>query len=137
MMNADKQTQLSASGTDGKPIRMFFDGAGCRPDGDGSGFAWICPDTGERHIERVKGLTNNQAEYKAFLAALQHAPDASSVEMFSDSQLICAQFSGQFRVKDDVLQELLFEVLALIQNKRLKVALQWVPRNRNLAGKLL
>jgi len=120
-----------------KPRRMFFDGAGCRPGGEGSGFAWICPDTNQRHVERVKGLTNNQAEYKGFLAALQHLPEDSTVEMFSDSQLICSQFTGQYRVKDYALQELLSEVLALILNKRLKVTLQWVPRSQNLAGKLL
>jgi ribonuclease HI len=120
-----------------KPITMFFDGAGCRPSGDGSGYAWLCPDTGQRHVERVRGLTNNQAEYKGFLAALQHVPEDSAVEVFSDSQLICGQFAGQYRVKDYALQELFSEVLALILNKRLKVNLQWVPRSRNLAGKLL
>ena len=118
-------------------MKMFFDGAGCRPNGEGSGFAWLCPDTNERHVERVKGLTNNQAEYKGFLAALQHIREGSTVEMFSDSQLICSQFSGQYRVKDYALQELLSEVLALILNKRLKITLQWVPRAQNLAGKLL
>jgi hypothetical protein len=43
------------------------------------------------------------------------------VEKSSDSQLICAQFSGQYRVKDHALQELFSEVLALILNKRLNV----------------
>lgn len=136
-MNSETQTQSNNSTHDAKPLRMFFDGAGCRPNGEGSGFAWICPETGHRQIERVRGLTNNQAEYRAFLAALRHVPDGSSVEMFSDSQLICSQFDGQYRVKDYALQELLSEVLALILNKRLKVTLQWVPRNLNLAGKLL
>jgi ribonuclease HI len=116
---------------------MFFDGSGCRPDGEGSGFSWLCPETGQRHVERVKGLTNNQAEYKAFLAALRTVPDGITVQMFSDSQLICSQFAGNYRVKDYALQQLLSEILALILNKRLKVKLQWVPRNRNLAGKLL
>ena len=120
-----------------KPLTMFFDGAGCRPGGDGSGYAWLCPDTGQRQVERVRGLTNNQAEYKGFLAALQNVPNESAVEMFSDSQLICGQFAGTYRVKDYALQELFSEVLALILTKRLKVNLRWVPRSRNLAGKLL
>jgi ribonuclease HI len=129
------QSQDVTLGT--KPLTMFFDGAGCRPDGDGSGVAWLCPETGQRHVERVKGLTNNQAEYRAFLAALQSIPEGSTVEMFSDSELICSQFAGKYRVKDHALHELLSEVLALIMNKQLKVKLQWVPRSRNLAGKLL
>lgn len=85
----------------------------------------------------MNGLTNNQAEYQGFLAALRHLPEDSTVEMFSDSQLICSQFAGQYRVKDSALQELLSQVLALILNKHLKVKLQWVPRSQNLAGKLL
>ena len=136
-METARQTQPEKSAQGAKPFTIFFDGAGCRPDGDGSGFAWLCPETGQRHVERVKGLTNNQAEYRAFLAALQSIPEGSTVEMFSDSQLICSQFAGNYRVKDYALQELLSEILALILNKQLKVKLQWVPRSRNLAGKLL
>lgn len=136
-METTTKTQLEESTQSAKPLTMFFDGSGCRPDGDGSGFAWLCPETGQRNVERVKGLTNNQAEYKGFLAALENIPAGTSVEMFSDSQLICSQFAGNCRVKDYALQELLSEVLALILNKQLKVKLQWVPRSRNLAGKLL
>jgi ribonuclease HI len=136
-MKTNELTQSQDAALAVKPLTIFFDGAGCRPSGDGSGYAWLCPDTGQRHVERIKGLTNNQAEYKGFIAALQHAPDDSAVEMFSDSQLICAQFAGDYRVKDPALQELVSEVLSLILNKRLKVNLQWVPRNRNRAGKLL
>ena len=135
-MKATKRTR-SQDVAQAKPLTMFFDGAGCRPNGDGSGFAWLCPDTGQRHVERIKGLTNNQAEYRAFFAALESVPQGSAVEMFSDSQLICSQFAGDYRVKDAALQELLTEILALILRKQLKVKLQWVPRSRNLAGKLL
>jgi ribonuclease HI len=136
-METTTKTPSEGSALAAKPLTVFFDGAGCRPDGEGSGFAWLCPETGQRHIERVKGLTNNQAEYRAFLAALQNVPEGSTVEMFSDSQLICSQFAGNYRVKDYALQALLSEVLALILNRQLKVKLQWVPRSRNLAGKLL
>jgi ribonuclease HI len=136
-MKATKQTRSQDLAHEAKPLTMFFDGAGCRPNGEGSGFAWLRTDTGQRDVERVKGLTNNQAEYKAFLAALQIVPHGSSVEMFSDSQLICSQFAGDYRVKDPALQELLSEIQALILSKKLTVKLQWVPRSRNLAGKLL
>jgi ribonuclease HI len=137
-MKVENQRQSESSlAPNSKHLRMFFDGAGCRPNGEGSGFAWLCPDTNQRQVVRVNGLTNNQAEYKAFLAALQHVPEDSTVEMFSDSQLVCAQFAGQYRAKDPALQALLSEAHALIRDKRLKVNLQWVFRNQNLAGKLL
>lgn len=45
------------------PIRIHVDGAGARPDGKGSGFAWIEEGTGKRHVCRQDGLTNNEAEY--------------------------------------------------------------------------
>jgi ribonuclease HI len=120
-----------------KSLTIFFDGAGCRPNGDGSGFAWLCRDTGQKYVERMKGLTNNQAEYKAFLAALQSVPDGCAVEMFSDSQLICSQFAGTWRTKDSDLQILLALAHELIRDKHLTVQLQWIPRSRNLAGKLI
>lgn len=136
-MEAGKQSESNKLAAESKTIKVFFDGAGCRPDGEGSGFAWICPDSNEKLVQRVPSLTNNQAEYRGFLAALEHVPADRAVEVFSDSQLICSQFSGQYRVRDEALQTLLSEVRAVIANKNLKVTLNWVPRSRNLAGKLL
>jgi len=137
-MESEKQSESNQKVVPvSKTIKMFFDGAGCRPNGEGSGFAWICPDSNEKLVQRVPGLTNNQAEYKGFLAALEHVPADRAVEIFSDSQLICSQFSGHYRVRDEALQELLSEVRALIASKSLRVTLNWVPRSRNLAGKLL
>jgi ribonuclease HI len=136
-MESGKQSESNKLLAESKPIKLFFDGAGCRPNGEGSGFAWICPDSNEKLVQRIPGLTNNQAEYRGFLAALDHVPADRAVEVFSDSQLICSQFSGQYRVRDEALQKLLSEVRAVIASKSLKVTLNWVPRGRNLAGKLL
>jgi ribonuclease HI len=119
------------------PLKVFIDGAGSRPDGAGSGFAWICATTGERKIERVPGLTNNQAEYRAFIAALTALPGGSWAEFFSDSQLLCCQFNGQYKVKDLDLADFLAQAHSLIKEKNLIVTLQWVPRAKNTAGKLL
>ncbi len=132
-----KSRQTKSLTQDVKPLTVYFDGAGCRPNGEGSGFAWLCPDTGRKDIVRMRGLTNNQAEYKAFHAALQNIPDSSVVQMFSDSQLICSQFSGDWRTKDSDLQLLLSQAHELIRDKKLTVQLRWVPRSQNLAGKLI
>src|SRR5438874_13240585 len=83
-----------------RPIVIFFDGAGCRPDGKGSGYAWLRQDTGQQHVERMDGLTNNQAEYRAFVSALERLQDGSKVDLFCDSLLLHSQFHGRFRVKD-------------------------------------
>ena len=125
--------------TEGKttPLSIFVDGAGCRPDGSGSAFAWLCTTTKEQAIERISGLTNNQAEYRAFIAALTALPERSQAELFSDSQVLCCQLSGQYKVNDLQLAELLTQAQSLIKDKKLTVTLRWVPRARNLAGKLL
>jgi ribonuclease HI len=118
-------------------VVIFCDGAGSRPDGKGSGFAWIQPRTGKRHVERVDGLTNNQAEYLALSSALNFLHDGSTAQVFTDSQLLWAQMVGRYKVHDTELAELLSQVRDVIKKKELKIDLQWVPRQKNLAGKLL
>jgi ribonuclease HI len=120
-----------------RPIVVFFDGAGCRPDGKGSGYAWLRRDTGEKHVQRIDGLTNNEAEYRAFVAVLESLPEGSKAELFSDSLLLDSQFHGKYRVKDPDLAGLLGTAHELIRHKKLTVNLQWIPRTKNLAGKLL
>ena len=71
----------------GERIRIYTDGSGARLNGEGSGFAWFREDTGESHVEFVGGLTNNQAEYKAILSALESVPTGNRVEILCDSQL--------------------------------------------------
>jgi ribonuclease HI len=118
-------------------LTVFVDGSGSKPDGTRSGFAWICTTTQEKRVERVSGLTNNQAEYRAFIAALTALPDGVCVEVFSDSQVLCCQFDGTYKVHDPDLAILLSQAQSLIEQKNLSVTLRWVPRNRNAAGKHL
>jgi ribonuclease HI len=87
-------------------IVIHCDGAGSRPDGKGSGFAWIQSRTGERHIERVDGLTNNQAEYRALISVLTTIPDGSVAQVLTDSQLMWSQVIGNYRVRDPELCQL-------------------------------
>src|ERR1700679_3665233 len=107
-------------------LTIFIDGAGAKPDGTGSGFAWVCTTTKEKRIEYVLGLTNNQAEYRALIGALSALSDGTRVEVFSDSQLLCCQYDGTYRVKDPDLGCLLGQVQSLIKEKGLIVTLRWV-----------
>ena len=118
-------------------IVIFCDGAGYRPDGKGSGFAWVQPHTGERHVEHVDGLTNNQAEYRALISALSFIADRSAAQVFTDSQVMWSQVVGNYKVNHPELAELLFQVRDIIKRKELKVELNWIPRRENIAGKLL
>jgi ribonuclease HI len=140
-MTTDNELLISGSTNSqarpGDDIVIHCDGAGSRPDGKGSGFAWIQPKTREQNIERVDGLTNNQAEYRAFISALKAIPDGSTAQVFTDSEVMCCQFNSTYRVRDLELAELLSQVHAVIKEKNLNVILSWVPRYSNLAGKLL
>jgi len=120
-----------------KGIRVFTDGSGKRPDGKASGFAWVREDTGEKHIERVDGLTNNAAEYRAVISALKKIPPKSFVEVITDSLLVVSQLRGEYRINDGTLAKLAGEVKTIAEQKRLNLTLTWVPRAQNLAGKLL
>jgi ribonuclease HI len=120
-----------------KPVHIFTDGSGQRPDGKGSGIAWIQEDTGRRHVERIDGLTNNEAEYRAVISALEALDPTTEAEVFLDSQLVVCQHSGAWKLADPRLIELHSKVAAVIASKHLLVKLTWVPRNRNLAGKML
>ena len=87
--------------------------------------------------------TNNQAEYRAVIAALESAISlgASQVDMYSDSELIVRQINGRYRVKNASLKPLYQEVKQL-QNQLKGFTITHVPREQNreadsLAGKAL
>jgi ribonuclease HI len=118
-------------------ITIYTDGAGARPDGKGSGFAWYRTDTGQKKITRQDGLTNNQAEYHAILSALEYLSKADRAEIWTDSENTCYQLKGERRIRDPKLAEINQQIQNLIENKQLTVSFVWVPRSANLAGKLI
>jgi ribonuclease HI len=120
-----------------RQIIIYADGSGARPDGKGSGFAWQRTDTGQKKITREDGLTNNQAEYRAILSALESVPRGGSVEIRTDSENICCQLNGQHRVLDPKLAEIYDQIQNLIEKNRLTVTFVWVRRGENPAGKLI
>lgn len=119
-------------------MKVFHvDGAGARPDGTGSGFAWVRIGTDKQRIKRIDGLTNNQSEYRALLAVLQYVAEGSHVRVCSDSMLLVQQFAGTWAVNNPELEKLLSNARELIDAKGLHVEVRWVPRGQNEAGKLL
>jgi ribonuclease HI len=120
-----------------KVIRIFTDGAGKRPDGNGSGWAWIREDTREQRVERIPGLSNNEAEYRGVISAIKPLPKGSKVEVLSDSLLVVSQLSCEYRIRDPKLEKLATEVKAIAGQKQLALKVTWIPRLENLAGKLL
>jgi ribonuclease HI len=123
--------------------RVWVDGAGAGPNGLGSGYAWVRERVDEKSVTRVErvrrvdGLTNNQAEFRALIYALRNLPIGSHADISADSQLMVNQFNGEWEVKNDVLAHLLDRAREIIQERDLEISLKWVPREQNVAGKLL
>jgi len=123
--------------TDKHVKRFYIDGSGEGPDGKGSGWAWVYVDRDKQQIERIDGLTSNEAEYRALIGVLLYVSRGSSVLIFTDSALVANQFNGKFRVQEPRLKRLLDEVRELVKERELDVEVKWIPRTENLAGKLL
>ncbi|XP_058751778.1 uncharacterized protein LOC131624876 [Vicia villosa] len=76
--------------------------------------------------------SNNQAEYEALLAGLRLAEDigAREVKIYTDSQLVASQISGDYQAKNNVLAE----YLTLVKDKMKKFAkaeVEHIPREHN------
>ncbi len=76
--------------------------------------------------------TNNIAEYCALIFAMQEAiiMGVGELEVFTDSELLTKQFSGEYKVKDQTLKLLNLLVRHLRQGFR-KVTVAHVPREEN------
>jgi ribonuclease HI len=84
-------------------------------------------------ISRNLGITtNNQAEYRAVIAALEKAVNlgARQVALYSDSELVVKQINGQYKVKHAALRPLYMEVVKFIGMLESFKILN-VPRERN------
>jgi len=76
--------------------------------------------------------TNNQAEYKAVLAALEKAAElgARELEVYLDSELVVRQLNGEYKVKNKDLAPLFVRVYnASLKFK--KINFRHIPRERN------
>ena len=60
------------------------------------------------HGEAIGVATNNVAEYSALIAGLEKAVELQlpEVEVVSDSELMVKQMRGEYRIKNEALQEL-------------------------------
>ena len=65
--------------------------------------------------ERIGVATNNVAEYRALVAGLEKALELGldEVEVVSDSELLVKQMRGEYKIKNEALQDLAAEAEAL------------------------
>ena len=81
---------------------------------------------------RIGRATNNQAEYKAIIAALEAAIDlgARQIELNSDSELVVRQINGQYRVKKEALKPL-YQRVRELQGRLEGITIKHIPRQQN------
>ena len=96
------------------------------------------PRTSRQFSHYLGETTNNVAEYLAFVYALQEAFQAgyTAVTVKTDSELLCRQINGQYKVRDGRLK--LFHDLALHAMRGFtRCVVEHIPRAQNaLADRL-
>lgn len=114
---------------------LYTDGA-CsgNPGPAGAGFV-LLGDTGRPLAQGAVPIgqgTNNIAEYQAVISGLEKAAEMGlrKVTVRSDSELMCKQMWGQYRVKNPVLMKMHIRVRELTRNFD-EVTFVHVPREHN------
>ena len=116
-----------------KPVTIYVDGAG----GENSGYGYVVPETGRSEYVTEPGLTNNQAEYKAVLIALdEFANLGSPVMLYSDSKVVVSQINHEYAINNTTLREMARKVW-LAMAKYEDIQIRWIPRKENVCGKML
>src|SRR3989344_2530241 len=89
--------------------------------------------------EYIGETTNNQAEYKALIVAMEKALGfgGTHVTCYLDSELVVKQMQGKYKVREEGLQALATQALKMIKNFS-SVEFVHVRREKNkLADKLV
>jgi ribonuclease HI len=114
-------------------LSIYVDGSG----GENSGYGYFVKETGESFYEKKQGITNNQAEYLAIIAALQKISQSNDeATIYSDSKNTVSQLNHEFAINSEQLRELARQAWSLM-SKIPNLKIVWIPRAQNLAGKML
>jgi len=85
-----------------------------------------------RISQKIGVTTNNQAEYRAVIAALKEAMrlGARRIELNSDSELVVKQIKGEYRVKKAALRPL-YQQVKQLQDCLESFTVNHIPRQQN------
>jgi ribonuclease HI len=114
---------------------VYTDGAARGNPGPAAIGIVVEDDTGRSVYESSRTIgvrTNNEAEYLAFLAALQYLKESrvTEADFYLDSELVVRQLLGQYRVKEPRLQSLHAQATMLL-NAVPNRTIRHIPRARN------
>jgi len=113
-------------------VKVFSDGAS-RGNPGPSAIAFLILDMDDKVLKRCSKFigvgTNNQAEYRALISALEAAFDFTDRDVVChlDSELVVKQLNGEYEVRNPVLKALRLEVNCIKQRFR-SVSFEYVPR---------
>jgi ribonuclease HI len=116
-------------------VIIFTDG-GARGNPGPAGIGAVIYNEHKKVIAEISEFlgvaTNNQAEYKALIAAFRKAADlgAAELECYLDSELVVKQLKGEYRVKDKDLAVLFLAIHNLSLSFK-KITYTHMPRERN------
>ena len=82
--------------------------------------------------QRIGRTTNNQAEYRATIAALEEAIrlGATEANIYLDSELLVKQINGEYRVKKPALKPL-YQQVKQLQSRLENFTIAHIPRQQN------
>ena len=82
--------------------------------------------------QRIGRATNNQAEYRAIIAALEEAVrlGVKQVDIKMDSELVVKQINGEYRVKKATLKPL-YQQVKQLQGSLEGFTITHIPRRQN------
>jgi ribonuclease HI len=115
-----------------RTLKIFTDGASSGNPGP-AGIGAVVINGREIEISQSIGIaTNNVAEYKAAIIALEKAIElkAEAVEIYSDSELLVRQLKGIYKVRDKELLNLWEKVHKLLQRFK-AYSINYIPREDN------
>ena len=122
-------------------LTIYIDGA-CKGNPGKSGVGMVIYDENGNKIKEISksiGITtNNVAEYTAFIFALQEALfiGCREVTVYTDSELLCRQIKGQYKVKNNNLK-ILFNIAKNLISRYESFYIENIPRESNkIADKL-
>lgn len=98
------------------------------------GFTW----NGKTVITKENaGMTNNITEWLGLFSLILYLPNNWVGMVYSDSLLVVNQYLGIYKIKDVELIALENKCKVLVTSKKLKINLQWIPRENNVCGRAL
>ncbi len=117
-------------------LKIFSDG-GSRGNPGPAGVGVVIQNDDQIHeiAEYIGEATNNQAEYTAVIHALEwvekNIKEDAEIQFFLDSQLVVEQLNGNYKMKNEGLKPLFWQIRELIVKLGGKVSFQHVLREKN------